>query len=60
MLADTARPDAINFVTAVAYLPKKALTKYGHICKALRAVGYHGGRGDEYLGSHIWMLMRRR
>jgi len=58
-LAEVVRPDIINFVTAVAYLPDKALTKYGHICKAMRTVGYRGGHGDEYHGSHIWMLKRR-
>lgn len=58
-LAEQVRPSAIVFVTAVAYLPDKALTKYGHICKALRTAGYHGSRTDPYHGSNMWMLKRR-
>jgi hypothetical protein len=58
-LAKVAQPDVITFVTAVSYLPDKALTKYGIICKALRDAGYRGGKGDTYLGSEIWMLTRR-
>ena len=60
VVAEHALPEAITFVTAVPYLPEKALTKYGHICKALRSVGYFGGRGDSYHGSEIWMLKRRK
>lgn len=58
-LAKLAQPPVITFVTAVPYLPKKALTKYGYICKALREAGYRGGKGNSYLGSEIWMLTRR-
>ncbi|RMC35354.1 hypothetical protein [Paracoccus alkanivorans] len=59
-VARAADPSVITFVTSVPYLPQKALTKYGYICKALRGVGYFGGRGNEYLGSHVWMLEKRQ
>lgn len=58
-MAKELQPDIITFVTAEAYLPPKALTKYGIICKALRDAGYRGGKGDSYHGSEIWMLTRR-
>lgn len=58
-VAEAAQPSVISFVTAVPDLPGKALTKYGHICKALRGAGYRGGKGDSYHGSEIWMLTRR-
>lgn len=58
-LAEAVKPDTITFMTVVDHLPAKALTKYSHICKALREVGYSGGRGNEFHGNHIWMMIRR-
>ncbi|MFC0812557.1 hypothetical protein ACFHYO_10600 [Paracoccus panacisoli] len=55
-VAKAAQPDVISMSTARTFLPAKALSKYGHICKALRDAGYHGGKGDSYHGAEIWML----
>ena len=58
VVVELVQPSLVCMMTVTPYLPNKALSKYGHVCKALKGVGYRGARVDPYLGSQMWILER--
>lgn len=53
-------PEIVSFCTATVDLPKKALAKYGFVCKALKEVGYVGGGVDPYHGQRMWIMTKKK
>ncbi|TDQ63602.1 hypothetical protein ATL17_1609 [Maritalea mobilis] len=58
ILAENLQPSVINMMTCETNLPRKALMKYDYVFDVLPHLGYDARRGNQQLGTHIWIAKR--
>jgi len=58
LLVKLREPPLVHMGTSSGPTPKKALTKYNAVSRAIRDAGYTGGPADRYDELDIWMFIK--